>query len=97
MDTGWSGPQRAELLVILLCFTGLTTTLFSSSVNNEYRKTTHKFLKHTVAKRLKVTVYFEGRGGEETLYIENLNRFQKSGFTKQFTVFSPVGNVSLVS
>lgn len=42
-------------------------------------------------------MYFEGRGGEETLYIENLNRFQKSGFTKQFTVFSPVGNVSLVS
>lgn len=45
--------------------------------------------------RLLCTIW--GRGGVETLYIENLNWFQKSGFTEQYIVFSPVWSVSLVS
>lgn len=53
--------------------------------------------KHTVARRLKVTCTVEGKGGDETLYIENLNWFQESGFTQQYTVFSAVWSVSLVS
>lgn len=39
----------------------------------------------------------EGEGGKETLYIENLNWFQKSGFIQQYIVLSPVWSVSLVS
>lgn len=54
-------------------------------------------LKHSVARRLKVTCTVEGKGGDETLYIENLNWFQESGFTQQYIVFSAVWSVSLVS
>lgn len=65
-------PQRT-VVGDTTCFLGQNTILPSSSVNSESRKTTHRFSDIPTGKRWKLTTMHGGRGGKDTLYVENLS------------------------